>query len=781
MPGIQNLSPISDALNTVATTEGRQPLHDDHLQDLKKSGLSAASISRLGFKALRPHDIKLPGVETAYSIPYFDMEGRVNGFSRQRLFPPRKTSDGHTQKYSQPAGSATHLYLPPLIEWRASSKDPTKPLVFTEGEKKAAKGCQEGLAVVGIAGVWCWRSRVDGGESISIPDLDEFVWTGRHVEVVPDSDAWKPEKILNILGGFFALAKDLQKRGARVCLVRLPDLNQPKSGLDDWLCREGVTIEDWSKLERVDLDDERFKRLTAWHQQWQRRQDRAAEMATSTLGQQVDAIRLAAGKPHEKNRDIAHLALDSLSRMGTLIRTQDAELMFFDHSNKLLEPLKSEDFLAKVCDLLGLNPVEPETRFVKEHILLTARRRGERKTVHQFSYWDCASKRLYISKNDGTMFVLDGSSVTESNNGGDGVLFKAHLFTAPIVADLTALPSCFQVVFDGLSLDGDEIQAQHALALLKAWMLSVFFLEALPVRPILVLVGENGSGKTSLARRIGMVLYGGQFQVAGFRKDQNGEGDFLAAVTNERFLVFDNADSNISWLPEHIARIATGVAIHRRRYYTENELVTFIPNCFMAMTSRDTRWNRGDVTQRLLPIKLHAIASTNIPESTLQQGLLGGRDKIWGAMLQILNTIVARLCGNQGVFTSHHRLADFDQLGRVIADTLGISNDFIAAMANLNQTQQTLLAEGNERFEIVARWLRDPANAYLGVASITGEDLFRELRSRYHDERLFPFKNPTALATWIGMNKQLIQTQCQVIVTKADSRLERRWIFQSTN
>lgn len=765
----------------MATTEGRQPLHSDHLQDLRKSGLSDVTISRLGFKAVTPQDIKLIGVETAYSIPYFDIEGRVNGFSRQRLFPARKTGDGHTQKYSQPAGSATHLYLPSLIDWRALSKDATKPLVITEGEKKAAKGCQEGLAIIATAGVWSWRSRIEGGESISIPDLDEFIWIDRHVEIVPDSDAWKPEKMLNIFSGFFALAKDLQKRGARVCLVRLPNLNQPKAGLDDWFCREGVTIDDWSKLERIGLDDEQFNPLTAWHQKWQRRQDRAAERATTKLSQQVNVIRLGTEKLHEKNRDIAHLALDTLNRMGTLIRTQDAELMFFDHSHKLLEPLESLDFSSMVCDLLGLNPVEAEARFVKEQILLTARRYGQRKTVHQFSYWDRASKRLHISRNDGTMFVLDGSSITEANNGENGVLFKAHPFAAPIVADLTASLSCFHEVFDGLSLDGDDMQAQQALALLKVWTLCPFFLEALPVRPILVLVGENGSGKTSLARRIGMVFYGRQFQVAGFSKGQNGEGDFLAAVTNERFLVFDNADSNISWLPEHIARIATGVTFQRRRYYTENQLVTYTPNCFMAMTSRDTRWNRGDVTQRLLPIKLHAIASTNIPESALQQGLLGSRDKIWGATLHILNPIVAQLCADQEAFTSNHRLADFDQLGRVIAHTLGIGDDFIAAMANLNETQQTLLAEGNERFEIIASWLRDPANTYLGGASITGEELFETLRKRYYDPHQFPFKNPSALTTWIGMNKQLIQTQCQVTPINVHSRAERRWMFQPTN
>jgi|LNFM01.2.fsa_nt_gb hypothetical protein len=775
--GIPNPLPYVDVVAAMETIEGKQQLHDDHLKDLIKSGLSDVTIARLGFKAVRPHDIKLSNVVSAYSIPYFDMEGQTNGFSRQKLFPPRKTTDGHTQKYSQPEGSSTHLYLPPLVNWLELALDPTKAIVITEGEKKSAKACQEGLTAMGVAGVWCWRSKIDNGEAITLPVLDEFNWKARRVEIVPDSDAWRPEKLLGVLSGFFALAKDLERRGARVLLVKLPDGIAGKTGLDDWLCNDIEPKASFEQLERLDLGDERLNRLTAWHQRWRRRQERTEEFSANKIGQQVNRIRLGDGKAFEKNQDIARIAMGYLSRMGNLIRTHDGELLFFDQGEKLLQPLEGQDFLAKMCDLLGLNPIETETRFVREEVLKVARLRGERKTVHQLAYWDVVSKTLHISKNDGTMFLLDGTTITEVDNGENGVLFKADGLSTPIAADLSASSNYFHEVFEGLSLDGDNTQLKHAHALLKAWVLSIVFIEALPVRPILVLVGEQGSGKTSLARRIGLLLYGARFQVAGFRRDQNGEGDFLAAVTNQRFTVFDNADSNIPWLGDHLARIATGAAINRRRYHTTNDLVTYAPNCFLGLTSRDTRWNRGDVTQRLLPVKFHAIATANIPESTLQQSILSSREQIWGSMLHILNRVVAKLREDGHQISSRHRLADFDQLGRVIGGAIGIEADFIEAMNNLSQTQQTLLAEGNERFELIASWLRDPANPYLG-SPITAEDLFHILKQRYQgDERAFPFKSPTILATWAGQSKELIHSQCGIVVAKADTRTQRRWMF----
>src|SRR5688572_28430066 len=111
-------------------------LHPDHLTDLRKSDLSDESINALRVQSVRPHEIKLACVTSAYRIPYFNLDGTVNCFERWRLFPPLKTSGG-TQKYSQPSGTDSHVYLPPLQTWQLLASQPDKPLICTEGEKKA--------------------------------------------------------------------------------------------------------------------------------------------------------------------------------------------------------------------------------------------------------------------------------------------------------------------------------------------------------------------------------------------------------------------------------------------------------------------------------------------------------------------------------------------------------------------------------------------------------------------------------------------------------------------
>ena len=72
-----------------------RPLAPEHWEDLRRSGLSDETIAALQVEAVRPHDIKLPGVTSAYRLPYFELSGRRNCFERWKLFPPIVGKDGH--------------------------------------------------------------------------------------------------------------------------------------------------------------------------------------------------------------------------------------------------------------------------------------------------------------------------------------------------------------------------------------------------------------------------------------------------------------------------------------------------------------------------------------------------------------------------------------------------------------------------------------------------------------------------------------------------------------
>lgn len=243
-------------------------LAPEHLADLHKSGLTDETIVACGFESSRPTDLPHHGVESAYEIPYFNLDGTKNCFRRLKVFPAQTDVSGHQQKYHQEKGTAPSLYLPPTITWKSIVDDVQQMVVITEGEKKATSLCQCGVPTIGVAGTWNWRQKLDSGDRLVIPTFDQFIWKGRRVELVPDSDCWRAEKH-HALSGFYALAMELVLRGAEVVFVILQDVAGRKAGLDDWLVsRQADWQHQWPMLERIQLDEKRLAKVAKWWQDW---------------------------------------------------------------------------------------------------------------------------------------------------------------------------------------------------------------------------------------------------------------------------------------------------------------------------------------------------------------------------------------------------------------------------------------------------------------------------------------------------------------------------------
>lgn len=243
-------------------------LAPEHLADLRKSGWNDASISACEVESVRPCDIKFKNVESAYRIPYFNLAGSVNCFERWRLF-------GGDQRYSQPPNSGVQVYAPPIMDWQKIAADPSIALNIPEGEKKSVILCQCGIPALAVGGVWNWKDHTDKGDSLVAPLLTAFVWKGRHVNLIPDSDGWKPEKMLDVLAALYALGMWLVAQGATVSFVRLQDMHGlKKAGIDDFIVAHGAMWrEAWDVLERIPITDRRLNAVAAWWQSWKARQD----------------------------------------------------------------------------------------------------------------------------------------------------------------------------------------------------------------------------------------------------------------------------------------------------------------------------------------------------------------------------------------------------------------------------------------------------------------------------------------------------------------------------
>ena len=212
-------------------------LFPEHLADLRKSGLAHPMIETMRVRSLTPEGFeqatakKFSGVDSYLAFPYPGIEGYV----RYKLFPPILDEEGKLLKYFQPKDSGCHLYILPQV--RKALSDPSIPIFLVEGEKKSAVLVQTGKLTVGLGGIWNW---LVGKTHEPIPDLDEIVWKNRVVYLVPDSDAWRNDQVLLAV---HRLGKELERRGAIVQVVRLPDLpGLEKTGADDYLAAKGTKM-----------------------------------------------------------------------------------------------------------------------------------------------------------------------------------------------------------------------------------------------------------------------------------------------------------------------------------------------------------------------------------------------------------------------------------------------------------------------------------------------------------------------------------------------------------
>jgi hypothetical protein len=249
-------------------------LHAEALEDLRKSGLSDTTISEAGLYTPAPADLpRLLGGRLADQVRHvlvfpYDVVGHGalwrgdDEFVRCKLFPPVSGGDGHTIRYYQRAGTSPRLYIPAPA--RAMLADPTVPLLITEGEKKALKANQEGLACVAVGGLWNWQ-----GRGRPIADLDRIDWYGRDTRVAPDSDVWTRADLLHPV---YALGKELETRGAAVTVLKLPPGPAgAKVGLDDYLCAH--SLEEVAALPAVRLKETVFSRAATWWKGWVSRKD----------------------------------------------------------------------------------------------------------------------------------------------------------------------------------------------------------------------------------------------------------------------------------------------------------------------------------------------------------------------------------------------------------------------------------------------------------------------------------------------------------------------------
>jgi hypothetical protein len=213
---------------------------------LASSGLTPKEGEKLALEPVPADEAARLGYKkhAAMRIPYFDPAGNIKDFERVRYLEDTRTNMERVMKkkerrYDQLKGTGVDAYLPPLMKqpWGLILRDPTVPLVVTEGELKAACATKHGVPTIGLGGVWNFANPIDKVELIEA--LEITLWEDRIVYIVYDSDAATNTKVLAAENRFAGYLLD---RAAVPLIVRMPNVlgDNAKTGVDDFIISQGI-------------------------------------------------------------------------------------------------------------------------------------------------------------------------------------------------------------------------------------------------------------------------------------------------------------------------------------------------------------------------------------------------------------------------------------------------------------------------------------------------------------------------------------------------------------
>jgi len=401
----------------------------------------------------------------------------------------------------------------------------------------------------------------------------------------------------------------------------------------------------------------------------EREKERAADIRKTLV-----AVLSRPDNPTERFPDAARAVVAALEVTGRFYFHAElrdfADAFHYSETTHRLERVQSDAFLAWLSEWTGVNRATRLFAFIQREVETVALSEKRSTPVLPESYWTARNGAFYVSNGDGHAVKVTAEGVHLVDNGTDGVLFMAGATCAP----WKLLPGGGASILERSRLFTDSnIATPEGRLLFALWLYS---LPSNPkTKPVLVAVGDVGSGKTKLTKAAA-VLFGIPDVTA--KVEEGNEGDFWPALHAGGLFVLDNADTRCRWLPDALAAAATDGCSRRRRLYTNAENVTLRANAWCAVTSSNPAFG-GDagLADRLLVVRLERRELATADAELLAE-VAANRD---AALTHVVHTLRAAFAdGTPTPDGLNLRHPDFASLAVRIGRALGQGDAALAAL-----------------------------------------------------------------------------------------------------
>jgi hypothetical protein len=181
--------------------------------------------------------------------------------------------------------------------------------------------------------------------------------------------------------------------------------------------------------------------------------------------------------------------------------------------------------------------------------------------------------------------------------------------------------------------------SQDGEVLLWAWLVASLYPRG--PYPILILRGEQGSSKSTLARVVRALI---DPNACPLRAGPREERDLMVAAANGWIIALDNMSSLSGWLSDALCRVSTGGGFSTRQLFTDDEEKLFDVQRPISLNGIEEFATRGDILDRAIILHLPSIpGDKRKAESSFWKEFENSHQRILGALLDALSTALRNL------------------------------------------------------------------------------------------------------------------------------------------
>lgn len=260
------------------------------------------------------------------------------------------------------------------------------------------------------------------------------------------------------------------------------------------------------------------------------------------------------------------------------------------------------------------------------------------------------------------------------------------------------------------------------------WMVSTFL--PLPAFPVLILQGEQGSGKSTATKLIHKAV---DPRVSTLINIPDTERDIFICAEDVRVLCFDNVSVIKPSMSDVLCKLATGGTFSTRTLTTDRGRSVFKATRPMLINGIDILPDRADLLSRSICIQLSPIVQrVNLENIFKMYGEL--EEDLFAALMQCISYVLPKMKDDEKNYD--FRMADFAKVGNALESLLGYPPGFFNSSYSLAQQEvsENLLVSN----KVVQSLMK--AFAHGEELETSASELLVRLRAqvRNEDSRYFP-------------------------------------------